>query len=175
MRNKNFHSWRIATINTCTGKDDQKIERVIHEIAKAKLSLCCLLEIPCLNNNSVIIAKKKSNVDRKHKLCWSDHVAKRQQRVGIAIKVDKGIEIEEIIPVRGKIIVANVLLYGCSLQVICCYAPTEEDSDSSKNIFYNKLTKEFECENIRKIMSLRFQYLLVSFLEQFVPLRKYNG
>ena len=76
---------------------------------------------------------------------------------------------------RGKIIVANVLLYGCSLQVICCYAPTEEDSDSSKNIFYNKLTKEFECENIRKIMSLRFQYLLVSFLEQFVPLRKYNG
>ena len=36
MRSKNSHSWRIGTINICTGKDDQKIERVIHEIAKAK-------------------------------------------------------------------------------------------------------------------------------------------
>ena len=45
MRNKNFHLWRIGTINIRTGKDDQKIERVIHEIAKAKLSICCLQEV----------------------------------------------------------------------------------------------------------------------------------
>ena len=36
MWNKNFHLWRIGAIHTSTGKDDQKIERVIHEIAKAK-------------------------------------------------------------------------------------------------------------------------------------------
>ena len=36
MRNKNFHSWRIGTIiNIHTGRDDQKIEGVIHKIAKA--------------------------------------------------------------------------------------------------------------------------------------------
>ena len=52
----------------------------------------------------------------------------------------------------ARIIVANVLVYGCSLLVICCYAPTEEDSDSSKNIFYSKLNKQFECENTRKII-----------------------
>ena len=45
--------------------------------------------------------------------------------------------------VSPRIIAASVLLYGCSLQVIWCYAPTEEDSDSSKNIFYNKLNKPF--------------------------------
>ena len=54
----------------------------------------------------------------------------------------------------ARIIVSNVLFYGCSLRVICCYAPTEEDSDSSKNIFYSKLNKQFECENTRKIICL---------------------
>ena len=43
---------------------------------------------------------------------------------------------------------------GCSLQVICCYAPTEEDFDSSKNIFSSKLNKQFECENTWKIICL---------------------
>ena len=52
----------------------------------------------------------------------------------------------------ATIIVANAPLYGCSLLVICCYAPTEVDSDSSKNIFYSKLNKQFECENTRKII-----------------------
>ena len=52
----------------------------------------------------------------------------------------------------ATIIVANALLYGCSLLVICYYAPTEEDSDSSKKIFYSKLNKQFECENTRKII-----------------------
>ena len=50
----------------------------------------------------------------------TNSTAKRQRGVSIAIKVDEGIEIEEITPVSARIIVANVLLYGCSLQVICC-------------------------------------------------------
>ena len=77
-----------------------------------------------------------------------------QHEVSIAIKVEIGIDIEEIIPVSARIILANVLLYGWSLRVICCYAPTEEDSDSSKNIFYNKSNKQFECENTRKFVCL---------------------
>ena len=55
MRNKNFHSWRKGTINIRTGKGAQKIERVMHEIGNAKLSVCCLQEASRLNNNSVII------------------------------------------------------------------------------------------------------------------------
>ena len=111
-------------------KNDLKIERVIHEIAKAKLLVCCLQEERRLSNNSVIITNKQNNLERKHKLYWSGHAAKRQHDVGITIKVDKGIEIEKIIPMSARIIVANVLLYGRSLRVLCCYAPTEEYSDS---------------------------------------------
>ena len=56
MLNKNFHSWRIGTINIRTGKEDQQIE--IHEIVKTKLLVCCLQEVRRLNNNSVIITIK---------------------------------------------------------------------------------------------------------------------
>ena len=62
---RNFHSWRIGNINIRTGKDDQKIETVIHQIAKAKLSVCCLQEVPRLNNDSAIINNKQKNVEQK--------------------------------------------------------------------------------------------------------------
>ena len=55
---------------------------------------------------------------------------------------------------NARIIVANALLYGCSLRVICCYATTEKDCDSSKNIFYNKLNKQFDCRKSRKLICL---------------------
>ena len=102
----------------------------------------------------MIVTNKQNNVERKYELYWPGHAAKRQHEVSIAIKVEIGIDIEEIIPVSARIILANVLLYGWSLRVICCYAPSEEDSDSSKNIFYNKSNKQFECENTRKFVCL---------------------
>jgi len=34
-------------------------------------------------------------------------------------------------------------VYGCLLKVINCYAPTEESSDSTKNVFYRTLSKQF--------------------------------
>ena len=42
MSKKNFHQRRIETINIRAGKDDQKLERVIYEIAKARLLVRCL-------------------------------------------------------------------------------------------------------------------------------------
>ena len=154
VNRKNFHSWRIGTINIRTGKDDIKLEHVIREIAKAKLSVCALQEVRRLNNNSVLIANKQNDVAQNYELYWSGHATKRQHGVGIAIKVEKGIDIEEVTPVSPRIITANLLLHGCSLRVICCYAPTEDDSESSKNLFYSKLNKQLKCENTRKIIVL---------------------
>ena len=102
----------------------------------------------------MIVTNKQNNVEQKYQLYWSGHGAKRQHGVSVAIKVDKSIEIDEIIPVSARVIIANLLLYESSLRVICCYAPSEEDSDSSKNVFYSKRNKHFECENTRKIICL---------------------
>ena len=154
MVNENFHSWRIGTINIRTGTSDEKLERVIYEIGKARLSVCCLQEVRRLNTNSVTISNTLNNVKHKYEVYWSGHVVKRQHGVGIAIKVDQGIEINEVTSVSARIIVADISIYGCSLRIICCYAPTEEDSESSKNLFYNSLKKQFNCEKTRKILCL---------------------
>ena len=73
LYNRNFHSWSTGTINIYTGKDAQKIET---EITKATLSVCCLPEVCCLHNNSVIITNKQNNAEHKDKLYWSCHAAK---------------------------------------------------------------------------------------------------
>ena len=62
IRNKNFHSWKIGVINIRLEKDDQKIVRVIHEIAKAKLSVCFLQEL------RLIITNRQNNLERKYEL-----------------------------------------------------------------------------------------------------------
>ena len=62
--------------------------------------------------------------------------------------------LKETIPESARIIVANALLYGCYLRVICFYALAEEDFDSSKNISYYKLHKQFEWESTLKIICL---------------------
>ena len=127
--------WRRRTINIHPRKDGQKIEKVIHEIAKEKRLVFCIPEALRLNKYSMIITNTQNNFEQKYKLYWSGDAAKKQDGVDIAIEVDKAIGIEEIITVSVRIIVANVLSYGCNVRVICCYAPSEEDSDSSKIIF----------------------------------------
>ena len=67
----------MGTTNLPTGKYDQKIERVINEISKANLSVCCLQEVRRLSNNLVIITNKQNNVEQKYELCWFGHTAKR--------------------------------------------------------------------------------------------------
>ena len=119
-----------------------------------------------------VLLPTNNNVEQKYDLYWSGHAAKRQHGVGIAIKVDEGIEIEKITPVSARIIVANLLLYGCSLRDICCYAPIEEDSDSSKNIFYSKLNKQFERSSVLEISIPTRQLLGINRLFEKMELLK---
>ena len=57
----------------------------------------------------MIVTNKQNTVEGKYELYWSGHAVKNHHGVGILIKVDKGIEIEEIIPVSARIIVANAI------------------------------------------------------------------
>ena len=83
----------------------------------------------------------KSNEYEVH---WSGYASKRIHGVRIVIKVDPSIEIVEVIPVDARIIVVDLIVRGCSLKVINCYAPTEESTVSSKTSFYRTLNKQFK-------------------------------
>ena len=115
MNQMNFYDWKIGTINIRTGKDDEKLERVINEVGKADLSICGLQEVRRLNKGSALI---KSNSGTKYEVHWSVHTNKRTHGVGIVIKVDTSIEIIEVIPVNERIIVVDAIVRGCSLKII---------------------------------------------------------
>ena len=142
QRKWKFHLWKIGTINIRTGKEDQKLSNCINEIHKSGLSICALQEVRRLGKGSATINVKLETKRTDYEIYWSGHSHKRIHGVGFAIKTDKNIEINEIIPINARVIIADVTVYGCSLRIVNCYAPTEEDSDSSKFAFYTYVKKQ---------------------------------
>ena len=135
MAEKMFHRWRIGTVNIRTGKDDIKLENVVHQIDRAKLSICGLQEVRRLGTNSCTVKSTIRDISNQYEVHWSGHAMKRQHGVGIAVLIDDAIDITEVIPVSARIIVLDVVVNGCSIRVINCYAPTELDTDAAKNKF----------------------------------------
>eukprot|EP00111_Clytia_hemisphaerica_P013980 TCONS_00041141-protein len=95
-----------------------------------------------------------SNENIKYEVYWSGYSLKRIHGVGIAVKVDKDILVEEILNINARIIIADVNVKGCSLRIINCYAPTEDATESSKNLFYSTLKKQMKVEKCRKVICL---------------------
>ena len=144
---KLFHNWKIGTINIRTGKDDEKIERVVKEIDKAGLIICGLQEVRRLTKGSAILETESKN---KYEIYWSGYQTKRQHGVGIVIKCDPNIDVLDVAQVNPRLIVVDVNVYGCCLRIVNCYAPTEESTNSAKNAFYCQLRKQFQTQDPKR-------------------------
>ncbi|XP_066924182.1 uncharacterized protein [Clytia hemisphaerica] len=145
---KQFHERKPGTINVRTAREDEKLEKVIKEIDKAKLSVCGLQEVRRIKTGSALI--KIQELDKTYEVYWSGHSSKRQNGVGIVIKVDSYIIVEEIKCINARLIAADINLYGCSIRIVNCYAPTEDSTTSSKDIFYTTLRKQLITDNNRR-------------------------
>ena len=62
----------------------------------------------------MIITNTQNNFEQKYKLYWSGHAAKKQDGVGIAIEVDKGIGIEEI---NGELLLLMYCYMGATYEL----------------------------------------------------------
>ena len=144
MTNNRKHEWKIGTINVRTGKEDEKIERIVREVDKAGLYICALQEVRRLNKGSAIVSCECENSLNKYEIHWSGNTLKRHHGVGFIIKVDPNIEVTQIDCVSARVIVLHVRVYGCLLRIINCYAPTEDSSESSKTLFYRTLHRQFK-------------------------------
>lgn len=141
--NRKQHKWKIGSINIRTGKDDEKIERVVHEADKAGLYICALQEVRRLNQGSATVTCQRNESFNKYEIHWSGNSLKRHHGVGFIIKIDPNIEVTQVNHVNDRIIVLHIKIYGCLLRVINCYAPTEDSTDSKKASFYSVLHKQF--------------------------------
>ncbi|XP_066928505.1 uncharacterized protein [Clytia hemisphaerica] len=136
------HKWKIGTINVRTGRDDIKLNHIINEINKANLSICAIQELRRLSTGSATIPSVINEKTTKYEIYWKGHISKRIHGVGIAVKIDPGIDIKDIKYISARIISMDVIVYGCSLKIVNAYAPTEGDSESMKNTFYRQLKNE---------------------------------
>lgn len=142
---RNFFTWKIGTINIRTGKSDEKLQKVVEEIDKAGLIICGIQEVRRLNKGSATIAV--NNPKNEYEVYWCGNTLKKHHGVGIAVKVAPNIDILEIHQINSRLIVIDVIVSGCSLRIINCYAPTEESAMTTKDSFYNALKKQIVTAN----------------------------
>ena len=107
-----------------------------------------------MGTGSSLVESKIGDVIEKYEIHWSGNAVKRQHGVGVAILVDNNIDIIEVIPVNARIIVLKVVVHGCLLKIINCYAPTEDATESAKNVFYQTLYKQFKNIGKEKVICL---------------------
>ena len=148
---KHFHDWKLGTINVRTAREDAKLEKVVSEIGRAGLSVCGLQEVRRIKNNSVLI---KLDNEMQYEVYWSGYSTKRTHGVGIAIKIDRNIIIEEIKSINARLIVADLNIHGCSVRIVNCYAPNEKNTTSSKDIFYHTLKEQLITDGNRKTLCI---------------------
>ena len=76
MVEKKFRSWRIGTVNIRTGKEDIKLENVVHQINRARLAICGLQEVRRLGTDACVIESTTSDSTNKYEVHWSGHAVK---------------------------------------------------------------------------------------------------
>ena len=139
---KNFLDWAFGTVNIRSGKEKDegaKIYSIAKTINNAKLSFCCIQEVKYRNSGHKII---KLDTGEQYEFHWCCTKKRREAGVGILIKIDKQVEIQNTDYEDPRIMSINLKIYGFCLRVVNAYAPTETGgSKNEKDTFYRNLCK----------------------------------
>ena len=146
-----FKKWKFGKVNIRSGKEKDegaKIYSVTKEAAQAGLSFCCLQEVKYKNSGSKLI---ELDSGEKYEFHWCGMKKRRTAGVGILIKVDDDIKINDPDVLDPRVIATNLTVYGFKVRIVNVYSPTETDcSDSKKDDFYRLLRKACQKKEKRQ-------------------------
>ena len=151
-----FFDWKFGTVNIRSGKqkdEGAKIYSIAKTINNTKLIFCCIQEVKYRNSGHKVI---KLDTGDEYEFHWCGAKKRREAGVGILIKVDKRIEVQNPDYEDPRIMAINLKIYGFCLRVVNAYAPTETGgSKSEKDTFYRNLSKACNIkERNRKLLVL---------------------
>ena len=112
---------------------------VAKEVARANLAFCCLQEVKYRNSG-----KKLINLDsgEKFEFHWCGMKKRREAGVGILIRVDNKIVINDADFQTPRIMSFDLKIHGFNIRLVNVYAPTDcGGTVSSKDEFYRSLRK----------------------------------
>ena len=138
---KGFYQWKIGTLNIRTGKEKSEGARmytIVKEIARLKLSICCIQEVRHRNYGEKMI---RLNTGECYKFYWSGMKKRREYGVGILVKDDTNIKVSEPDIKNARLMATNIEIRGFKIRLVNAYAPTEEASENLKDVFYRDLRK----------------------------------
>ena len=99
---------------------------------------------------------------------WTGHKSKRRDGVGIAIRSNKQVNVEDIGHVSARVMWIDCQIYGMKIRVISAYAPTEEGSESQKDQFYKDLNDCCKLQDKRQLMVCGDMNATASYCTSFV-------
>ena len=111
----------------------------------------CILQCKFLKND-ITFLQETHIIGYKHALFKDDRLKgwsyinsgmKTKASAGVGIALSPNVKIVDIDKTifEGRILLVRLILHGIKISAFCVYSPTEEYSDSSKLLFYNKLQK----------------------------------
>ena len=112
---------------------------VTKEIARAGLTFCCLQEVRYRNSGRKSICLDSGE---KYEFLWCGKKKRRDAGVGLIIKVDKEIIVNDPDISDPRLMAINLKIYGFNIRLINAYSPTNIDgSIQQKDDFYRNLRK----------------------------------
>ena len=82
-------------------------------------------------------------------LWWSGYKKDRRAGVGIAIRMSKTVQFENVNYVSPRLMWIDLLCYGMEVRVVSAYSPTELGTVNQNNDFYRLLNNKCKPEDKR--------------------------
>ena len=128
-----FRVWKACTINVRTAKCDQKLTEICQTLKSAKIDIAALQEVRRTGKDSLIVDG--------YVIHWSGMARKAERGVGIAVKNDDTIQIDQVTCIDERIMHADIRIEGFSVKVVSAYGPTEAGKEWEKSKFWANLSK----------------------------------
>ena len=154
--NDSFHKCQFGTINIRSGKEKSegaKMYSITKEISRVNLTFCALQEVRYRNTGKKLI---ETDSGQKYQFMWCGQKKRRDAGVGLLIKIDHQIIIEEPDFNTPRVMAVNLTIFGYKIRLVIGYSPTNVDgSDLLKAEFYRNLRKAIaNPDNNRKLIVL---------------------
>lgn len=134
---KNYHNFRLGTINVRTGKCESKLADCVLQFTNLSHDISCMQEV-----------RQKGEGE----ICFDDPVLRgwrviyngmKTAKASVAIAVARYVTLLGVNhTIEGRMSMVPVKVHGTKLSVFTCYCPTEEYAEATKQTFYQTIHKE---------------------------------
>lgn len=137
--NTNVHTFRLGTINVRTCKCESKLADCVRHSKRLGHDVTCMQEVRQMGNGEICF---KDDVLNGWRVIYN---GMQTARAGVAVVLaPHGILLDIQHIIEGRLTVTKVKVKGIKLAIYSCYCPTEEHADSTKETFYQTLSKAIQ-------------------------------